>query len=135
MGSKKIKSGLTAKQELFCQNFVSAEFFGNGVQSYINAFKVDLKKPNAYNVAKTEASKLLTNPNLLTRINELLDTAGFNDSHVDKQLLLVITQNADFSSKVAGIREYNKLRGRITDKINVEQKVTGFAIEITKAKK
>jgi|ERR1700751_1527993 len=125
---KKINSDLTPKQEEFCQNFVSKDFFGNGVQSYIEAFNVDLSEKNAYNNAKAEASHLLTKPNLLARINELLEEGGFNDNHVDKQLLLVITQNADFASKVSAIREYNKLKGRITEKMSVESKISVFEV-------
>ena len=41
------KSGhkLTPQQELFCQLYAGdREFFGNGVQSYIEAYKVDTTK-------------------------------------------------------------------------------------------
>jgi phage terminase small subunit len=111
-------SGLNVKQKAFCNLYVSKEFFGNGVESYIEAYNVDLSKPGAYMAAKTNASRLLTNANLLKYLNTLLDNEGLNDQFVDKQLLLVITQNADFSSKVAAIKEFNKLRSRITDKID-----------------
>ena len=42
------KSGhkLTPQQELFCQLYAGdREFFGNGVQSYIEAYNVDTSKP------------------------------------------------------------------------------------------
>jgi hypothetical protein len=48
----------------------------------------------------------------------LLEETGFNDVAVDKQLATVITQNADFGSKVSAIREYNKLKQRITERID-----------------
>lgn len=108
---------LTPRQEQFCQLFVSKEFFGNGVQSYIEAYDINVSKKGAYDGARTDASRLLTKANICNRINELLDEAGLNDNFVDKQLLFMITQNADFSSKIAAIREYNKLKARITDRI------------------
>lgn len=111
---------INAKQELFCKYYVSEETFGNGVRSYCKAYGIDENNIQKYNTAKKSAFDLLTNPNILTRINELLDDAGLNDNFVDKQLLFAITQNADLSSKVKAIGEYNKLRQRITDKSKVE---------------
>jgi hypothetical protein len=63
---------------------------------------------------------LLTNSNILSRINEELDAAGLNDNFVDKQLLFAITQNADLSSKVRAIQEYNKLKQRIIEKLETK---------------
>lgn len=112
---------LKLRQEKFCQLFASdAEFFGNGVQSYIEAYNIDTSKKGAYAGARASASILLTKPNILARINELLESAVLNDEFVDKQLSFLISQNADFSSKIAAIREYNALKKRITKKIEVE---------------
>ncbi len=116
MNDQKVKS-LNPKQELFCQLYASdREFFGNGVQSYIEAYQPDQSLPNWYNTARVGASQLLTNTNVLKRIDELLNLDGFNDQAVDKQLKFLVSQNTDFGSKVAAIREYNKLKSRITEK-------------------
>lgn len=110
---------LNAKQELFCQLYATnREFFGNGVQTYIEIYEPDQKKPNWYKSACQSASQLLSNIKVFTRINELLEEEGLNDNFVDKQLLFVISQHNDISGKVAAIREYNKLKQRITDKID-----------------
>jgi phage terminase small subunit len=114
---------LTLKQEKFCQLYVSKEFFANGTQAYAEAFNVDLS--TSYNTAKVEASKLLTKPNICTRIDELLDDAGLNDNFVDKQLLLLIQQNSEFNPKLGAIREYNKVKGRITDKVEHSGNIGG----------
>lgn len=120
---------LNPQQELFCQLYsTDKEFFANGTQAYIEAYGIDLSRKGAYNAARADASRLLTNGNILKRINELLELRGLNDAFVDKQLEFVITQNADFSSKVAAIREYNKLKQRITDKMDLTSK--GKAIPI-----
>lgn len=117
MAEKNKKKELTPKQERFCQLYVSEEFFGHGTESYAEAYGIDLK--TGYGSAKTSAARLLTNANICARINELLKDAGLNDGFVDKQLLFLISQHADFAQKMAAIREYNKLRQRITDKMDV----------------
>ena len=104
------------------------EFFGNGTQSYLEAFN---KKGRIikYETARANASRLLTNAIVLERINELMEEAILNDTFVDKQLGFLISQNADFRAKVSAIKEYNALKKRITQKIDLTskgEKITGF---------
>lgn len=108
------ESKLNAKQERFCQLFVSKEFFGHGTESYAEAYDISLSEN--YNTAAANASRMLKNANILERINELLESNGLNDEFVDKQLLFLITQSSDFSQKMAAIREYNKIRARIVNR-------------------
>ena len=43
---------LNPKQKKFCELFASdREFFGNGVQSYIEAYEPNIAKKNWYNIA------------------------------------------------------------------------------------
>jgi hypothetical protein len=112
------KYDLNLEQEMFCQYFTSpTEFFGNGVQSYASAYNVDLNTKSGYNSAKSSATRALKNPKILRRINDLLEAAGLNDVNVDKQLYLLVNQSADFKAKLGAIKEYNKLKQRITDKV------------------
>lgn len=112
---------LTKRQEKFCQLYATdTEFFGNWVQSYLEVYDIDTTKKWWYNTATVCASQLLVNPKVYNRINELLDEQGLNDAFVDKQLLFVISQQDDFTNKMAAIKEYNKLKQRITDKISLE---------------
>lgn len=114
---------LNERQELFCQLYSTIDtFFGNGVEAYIEAYNIDVSKKGAYDGARASASRLLTDANVLKRIDELLELGGLNDQFVDKQLQFVIQQNADMASKVAGIREYNKLKSRITSKLDLTTK-------------
>jgi hypothetical protein len=121
MGSKKIiKNKLTPQQELFCKLYATdREFFGNGVQSYIEAYDLDITNPKNYATAKTEASKFLSKPIIFNRISELLESAenGLNNANLDKQLLFVAQQNTDLSSKMRAIEHANKLKKRIDDKL------------------
>lgn len=114
------KEKLDPKRERFCQLYSSdKEFFGNGVQTYIEVYEPDKTKPNWYKTACANASEILSNPRVFNRINEILEDKGLNDSFVDKQLLFIINQHADFGSKVAAIKEYNKLKKRITEQHEV----------------
>ena len=112
---KKIK--LNPQQELFCQLYSSdEEFFANGTQSYIKAYQVDMSKAGAYKSAMASSCRLLSNAKILKRINEILELRGLNNPFVDKQLEFLVTQNADFGSKIRAIQEYNKLKSRIIEK-------------------
>ena len=108
---------LNPRQEKFCRLYATTkEFFGNGVQAYIEAYNPNQSKRNWYKNAKAAAHENLTKPYLCDRINELLESEGFNNEFVDKQTLFLITQHADFNSKIRAIQEYNKLRKRVSDK-------------------
>lgn len=119
-----IENQISVEEEKFCQLWASdREFFGNGTQSYIEAFdvvivrKVDKNSDEnemTYEMVRYSAHKLLTKANILKRINEIFESRGLNDEFVDKQLEVVITQNAEFSPKVKAIAEYNKLKKRTT---------------------
>lgn len=109
---------LNLKQEAFCQLYASdREFFGNGVQSYIEAYDPDQSQKNWYKSACSRASQLLSNVKVCTRINQLLEEGGLSDEFVDKQLVFLLTQHDDKGSKLGAIREYNKLKQRVADRL------------------
>lgn len=109
----KVIGKLNLKQEQFCRLYATdQEFFGNGVQSYIEVYEPDQSKPNWYKTACARASQLLSNVKVFDRINELLEETGFNDAAVDKQTSFLIHQHADFTNKLGAIREYNKIKDR-----------------------
>lgn len=121
---------LNPKQEKFANLYATdKEFFGNGVQSYIEAYDPDTSKSTWYKTACISASQLLSNIRVCTRITQLLEEGGLNDQHVDKQLLFIITQFDDKSTKLAAIREYNKLKQRINEKTDVVVNMPSVVIE------
>jgi len=124
---EKIESLLNPNQEYFCRLYASSEeFFGNGVKSYTTAYNLT---PEQYTTAKTNASVLLSNPIILKRVNALMDIK-INNETVDKELGFVVLQKVDFGAKVAAIREWNKLKSRITDKIENTVKVENTLSDI-----
>jgi hypothetical protein len=117
---KKKDNELRLKQEKFCMLYATdREFFGNGTQAYIEAYEPDMSKPNWYKSAQGSASRLLSNAIIIERVNELLEDCGFNDIAVDKQHAFLIAQHEDKHVKLGAIKEYNKLKQRIVEKIEV----------------
>ncbi len=115
-----VGSSLNLRQEKFCQLYATdKEFFGNGAESYLAVYDIDQNKPNWYQVACTNASRLLSNAKVVARINEILQQTGFNDAFVDRELSFLISQHADFQTKLGAIKEYNKLKQRIQDKLDM----------------
>lgn len=111
---KDLKSPLSPQQELFCRSFVmDEEFLGNGTHSYAHAYNIP-KEGNWFKKAAVGSSRLLKSVKISNRITELLNLV-MNDATVDNELGYVITQKSDLSSKVAAIREYNKLKKRVSD--------------------
>jgi hypothetical protein len=112
---------LNPKQEMFCQLYaVSREFFGNATQSYCLAYGINPEDKDAYRGAKSSAFNLLTNPDITERISDLL--RDVNEQVVDEELGYVIRQRYELPSKIAAIREWNKIKGRITDKVDLTSK-------------
>lgn len=123
----KTKDGLNLKQEEFCQLYVNGdkELFGNGTQCYLQVYGLTDKKTGktiSYLAAMANASRLLRNDKVLKRINELLEVGGFNDENIDKQHLFLINQHADLKTKMAAIKEYNALKSRVQNKLDITSK-------------
>jgi phage terminase small subunit len=117
---------LTQKQELFCQYYIVKR--GNATQAYIDAYKIDVTKKGSYAAARVSAHVNLTKDNIKARIRELLDEVELTDEFVDTELKHLIWQDENLGAKAVGVREYNKLKGRITEKKTVEHK--GVTIQI-----
>lgn len=137
-GHDLLEGRLSPQEEEFCQLFVSpSEFYGNGTQSYIEAFQVEIvngtnqkydvdgrlldetKKKMTLASVRTAASALLTKPHILSRIHELLEDGGFNDQHADKTLQFLMTQRADLRVALGAVEAYNKLMSRIQEKMTM----------------
>lgn len=110
---------LNEEQDMFCRLYAYGSNRGNGVQCYAEAYSIDLSERGAYNSARANSSRLLTNDNILSYIRSLYEESDLSHTVVDNELAFVIKQNADFRSKVAAIKEYNQLSGRIVKKLEL----------------
>lgn len=111
--NKKKSTPINIKQDLFCFLYTSdAECFGNATKSYAYAYDIEPNESCASN-----GSRLLRNDKVRARINTLLD-ALINPETVDRELIKLVMQNGDLGVKIAAIREYNKVKGRVAEKID-----------------
>lgn len=142
---------LNINHRRFCELYVKNQsLFGNATQCYALAFGWDLDslsdesvygppdetghkeyledspRLKAYNVCKVEGSRLLTYPNVNTYINELLRNL-MTDETADAELTWVMNQRTELGPKIQALREFNKLKGRIIDKKQVE--LTGLSLK------
>jgi len=115
---------MNEQQRQFAELYAYGPNRGNGVLCYAEAYDVDLSDKGGYASAKSGAWRLLTNDYILSYIRELYEQADLNDTVVDNELAFVIKQNADFGSKVAAIKEYNALKQRIKNKLDIEHSGT-----------
>lgn len=118
-----IEEELTIRQlkfiELYCWDMM-----GNWVQAYLDVYDIDTSKTWWYKTACAWASRLLSNVKVYTKINQMLEESWLNDNFIDKQLFFLISQQSDLSNKLWAIREYNKLKNRITEKMEVTWKIS-----------
>jgi hypothetical protein len=147
--------GLNINQELFCRYYTqNTEIFGNATVAYAEAYDYRLDelpdddavyavrtgddgKPErvlvepstrakARNVCGVEGHRLLKNPKVLERITALLNEM-LTEEVVDAELLKVILQNHDLGPKVRAIQEFNKVRQRVTQKVDLTSGGMSFA--------
>ena|SRR3990167_2324443 len=112
---------LNPKQELFCKYYATniAETIGNGTKAYLLAYP-----DSSEDAARSSASDLLTNPNIIARLKEYWSQAKLTDEEVDAHLASIVRQNKDLKTKLGSIREYNRLgeRGAEVHKVDVYEK-------------
>lgn len=135
---------LSVREELFCRYITgNDETFDNATRAYAEAYQYELdtlsreavysdpdedgnkelieqsEYDRAYNVCSVEGHRLLRRPKIKNRITELLNEM-LKDKFVDAELARVIKQDRELPSKIAAIREYNKLRARISDSVTLK---------------
>lgn len=137
---------LNPKQELFCRYYVqNRALFGNATLSYAEAYEYKLEELNrerplisgtagkedakygdseytlAYNACSVQGCVLLRNHKVNERLTVLLNEL-LKEEVVDSELAKVIMQDGDLAPKVAAIKEFNKLKGRIIEKADITTK-------------
>lgn len=149
---------LTAQQELFCRYYAQNEaLFGHATFCYAESHGFDLdslsnrcpvhqeKDPEcgsacplseyrvAYSTCSSNGSRALRNAKIQDRITALLNEM-LRDEVVDSQLAKLIIQDGEPATKIAAIREYNKLRQRIVDKVEHTGEITSKVVYLPERK-
>lgn len=144
--AEKISEKLNLKQELFCQLYTKNSFlFGNATLSYAEAYGFNLATMSkedvvvevmdeilqkmvkrkvdhspfhkANQVCSTAGERLLRNVYINQRIQDLLNET-MNDRDMDAEIAYTARQREDMTAKMSAIKEYNKIKQRVTAKID-----------------
>lgn len=113
---KDIQTGkkLSPQMDEFCKTYATDnECRGNARASYVKVYKVSII------TAKARVPTLMKNFRIIKRINEYLTIEGFEDTNIDAQHLFLINQHQDFSVKMKGIEHYNKLKQRVSERLEI----------------
>lgn len=133
----------TLKQEIFCQEWIDS--IGNGTMAAIKAFNItdkeiiekdpplrpvdkkQIKKWNAeveelqkkkrkvFSTASSMAYEYLRKPEIIKRIDEILEDRGFNDEAVKREHFKLIAGSKD-EVRIRAIDSYYRLKGKFIDK-------------------
>lgn len=111
---------LTMKQIEFAKAYTDpTEHFGNGIAAAAKAYDLNPSDKRERAICATYANQNLKHAAIMTLVDILLDTEGLNDQYVDKQLLFLISQNADLKVKGLAIKEYNAMHNRTKKQVEV----------------
>ena len=121
----KIKKGLTQKQKLFAELYVTT---GNATQSYIKAYNKTYEKVNdlEYNKHKTNACNLLKKQEVRDYVEELTSQRSplANENWIiDKLLEIINDPNAKDADKLKAMDTILKCLGSYTTNTNVNAKI------------
>lgn len=120
------KDAVTMKQEVFCQEYIDS--VGNGTRAAIKAFDiknkevVDVREKDrtdaqvrkyelVINTAATMANEYLRKPNIIKRIDDILEERGFTDETVKREHYKLI-RYSEPSIRMKAIESYYKLKGK-----------------------
>ena len=117
------------KWELFAQEYVKpGEWFLNGGHAYSVVYGLDYEKDN--DTCRVNASKLLTNTNIMDRIMTFLSEGGLNDATVANRLKEILLQQDDKNASLKAMDLYYKYIKRFGDKIELSGDVKGITINV-----
>ena len=119
------RTGLTDQQELFCQLYVKNNTASNK-ENYLTAYPNSAEKS-----AEANASRLLKNPKIIKRINELLDEMK-DDCEINDKAIVRRLKEIAFSSRndMASLKALSML-GTITGLFGENKATTNNVIMIS----
>jgi hypothetical protein len=104
---------LTDQQREFAVQYASLENLGNGEAAAMIAFNIQPTEQRAVQRARAIAKRLEAHQGVLTLVNALLTSQGWNDSNVRKQHLFLLQQNVDLKMKGIMIKLYYEVNGTL----------------------
>jgi stage III sporulation protein SpoIIIAA len=105
------------KQKIFSELY-TGKYFANGVDSYCEAYGIDLEKqPQRIGSVRASVTRLLKNANILAYIRELRGEYNLVEEIVNNEHAFLILQNAELGVKLGAIKHFRELNNKIENKI------------------
>lgn len=120
---------LTPLQKKWADAYIGKAMFSRTDASFLAGYICKNR-----NTAGAIGGENLQKPTIRAYIDKKLDDAGYNDTVVDRELLLAIRQTDQWGAKVSAIREYNDIKGRHAPE-KVEGKVKVVRVGVWKVEK
>lgn len=118
------------KWEAFAQEYVKpGKWFLNGSHAYSVVYGLNYEDEKDNDTCRVNASKLLTNTNIMDRIMVFLSEGGLNDATVANRLKEILLDN-DKSASLKAMDIYYKYIKRFGDKIELSGEVSGITINV-----
>lgn len=118
--TQELIDSLDEKHVEFAKEYSVGEHRGNGIQSYAKVYNKNLSDKTDYNACRNGTNYILKKDNVIKLIDIFIFNEGLNQAMVDSHLLWLIQQQQDLHAKLGAIKEYNKIAGRITDKLDIK---------------
>ncbi len=144
---EEIGKELNIKQESFCQYYARNDFlYGNATKAYAEAYGfrleylsseditveilnkktglIEIKKVDnspyqkAYDVCNAAGARLLANVSINKRIKEIHEEMMI-EAEFDSELVHTMRQREDYGAKMQAIKEFNRMKGRVTERVEV----------------
>jgi hypothetical protein len=118
------------KWEAFAQEYVKpGKWFLNGSHAYSVVYGLNYEDEKDNDTCRVNASKLLTNTNIMDRIMVFLSEGGLNDATVANRLKEILLDN-DRNASLKAMDIYYKYIKRFGDKIELSGEVEGITIKV-----
>lgn len=118
------------KWEAFAQEYVKpGKWFLNGSHAYSVVYGLNYEDEKDNDTCRVNASKLLTNTNIMDRIMVFLSEGGLNDATVANRLKEILLDN-DKNASLKAMDIYYKYIKRFGDKIELSGEVEGITIKV-----
>lgn len=118
------------KWESFAQEYVKpGKWFLNGGHAYSVVYGLNYEDEKDNDTCRVNASKLLTNTNIMDRIMVFLSEGGLNDATVANRLKEILLDN-DKNASLKAMDIYYKYIKRFGDKIELSGEVSGITINV-----
>ena len=123
------------------KKFVDTFLFDSTVHNkphlaYAKVYDKPFNSPVEVKRCVSASSRLMGHPDVLLYMRFMTEKTVFSEEFIDHELGWMATQREELAPKIQAIKEFNRLKGRITEKIEVNKNtapISGFTFVVQDA--